>query len=162
MQTFQIFRPKVSPTLPQNIRHAATALTGMGCSVAVSFGAILCIRHADKKRHIDRTVPHHPQHRRLWCAWLRDLCGGVAASLRGVGKLRSVHGAKNLSRLIMVQGILSQPMIVLSTGVGELTLLTETQMAVGIETSSDAECIGRHFSCIVIHAAYPEFVLRTG
>jgi hypothetical protein len=51
-------------TLPQNIRHAATALTGMGCSVAASFGAFLCIRHADKKRHIDRTVPHHPQHRR--------------------------------------------------------------------------------------------------
>ncbi len=36
MQTFQIFRPKVSPTLPQNIRHAATALTGMGCSVAAT------------------------------------------------------------------------------------------------------------------------------
>ena len=82
MQTFQIFRPKVSPTLPQNIRHAATALTGMGYSVAASFGTFLCIRHADKKRHIDRTVPHHLQHRRLWCAWLRDLCGGVAAILR--------------------------------------------------------------------------------
>jgi ADP-glucose pyrophosphorylase len=36
MPTFQIFRPKVSPTLPQNIRHAATALTGMGCSVAAT------------------------------------------------------------------------------------------------------------------------------
>jgi hypothetical protein len=85
----------------------------------------LCIRHADKKRHIDRTVPHHPQHRRLWCAWLRDLCGGVAASLRGVGKLWSVHDAKNLSRLIMVQGIISQPMILLGTVVGELTFSAE-------------------------------------
>ena len=40
MPTFQIFRPKVSPTLPQNIRHAATALTGMGWSVAATIGAI--------------------------------------------------------------------------------------------------------------------------
>ena len=80
---------------------------------------------------------------------------------RVVGKLRSVDGAKNVTRLIMVQCILPQPMVMLSAGVGELTLLTETQMAVGIETSSDAKRIGRHFSCIVIYAAYPEFVLRT-
>ena len=53
----------------------------------------------------------------------------------------------------MVQGIISQPMVVLSAGVGELTLLTKTQMAVGIETSSDAKRIGRHFARIVIHAA---------
>jgi hypothetical protein len=39
--------------------------------------------------------------------------------------LPSVHGAKNVTRLIMVQGILSQPMILLSTGVGELTLGAE-------------------------------------
>jgi hypothetical protein len=35
-------------------------------------------------------------------------------------------------------------------------------MAIGIETRGDAERIGRHFSRIVIHAAYLEFVLRTG
>ena len=29
---------KVSPDPPQNIRHAATALTGMGCSVAATIG----------------------------------------------------------------------------------------------------------------------------
>ena len=46
--------------------------------------------------------------------------------------LPSVDGAKNLSSLIMVQSILPQPMIVLSTGVGELTLLTKTQMAIGV------------------------------
>ena len=50
---------------------------------------------------------------------------------RVVGKLRSVDGAKNVTRLIMVQGIISQPMILLSTGVGELTLLTEAQMTIG-------------------------------
>ena len=44
---------------------------------------------------------------------------------RVVGKLRSVDGAKNVTRLIMVQGILSQPMILLSTGVGKLTLGAE-------------------------------------
>jgi hypothetical protein len=32
---------------------------------------------------------------------------------RVVGKLRSVNGAKNVTRLIMVQGIFSQPMVVL-------------------------------------------------
>ena len=54
---------KVSPDPPQNIRHAATALTGMGCSVAATIGTFLCFRHADKKRHIDRTVSRDPQHR---------------------------------------------------------------------------------------------------
>jgi hypothetical protein len=34
--------------------------------------------------------------------------------------------------IIEIQGILSQPMIVLGTGVGELTLLTKTQMAIGV------------------------------
>ena len=44
---------------------------------------------------------------------------------RVVGKLRSVDGAKNVTRLIMVQGIISQPMVVLSASVGELTLSAE-------------------------------------
>ena len=104
---------KVSPTLPQNIRHAATALTGMACSVAATIGAFFVSATPTKRRHIDRTVSHHPQHRRPWSAWLSGFCGGVAASLRGVGKLRSVHGAKNVTRLIMVQRIFSQPTVVL-------------------------------------------------
>ena len=79
---FRFFVQKASPTLPQNIRHAATALTGMGCSVAATIGTFLCFRHADKKRHIDRTVSRHPQHRRPWSSWLSGFCGGVAASLR--------------------------------------------------------------------------------
>ena len=44
---------------------------------------------------------------------------------RVVGKLRSVDGAKNVTRLIMVQGIIAQPMVVLSASVGELTLSAE-------------------------------------
>ena len=76
--------------------------------------------------------------------------------------LKLVDGRKDTPRFIMIKSKLSQPMIVLSTGVGELTLLTKTQMAIGIETRGDAERIGRHFSRIVIHAAYLEFVLRTG
>ena len=39
--------------------------------------------------------------------------------------LPSVDGAKNVTRLIMVQGIISQPMVVLSASVGELTLSAE-------------------------------------
>ncbi len=68
---------------------------------------------------------------------------------RVVGKLRSVDGAKNVTRLIVVQGIISQPMILLSTGVGELTLLTKTQMAIGIEAGCNSQCVGRHttFQC---------------
>ena len=73
---------KVPPDPPPQIRHAATALTGMGCSVAATIGAFLCFRHADKKRHIDLTVSRHPQHRRPWSVWLKDFCGGVAAILR--------------------------------------------------------------------------------
>ena len=39
--------------------------------------------------------------------------------------LPSVHCSENVTRLIMVQCILPQPMILLSTGVGELTLGAE-------------------------------------
>jgi hypothetical protein len=39
--------------------------------------------------------------------------------------LTSIDGTKSVTRLIMVQGILSQPMILLSTGVGKLTLGAE-------------------------------------
>jgi hypothetical protein len=55
---------KVSPTLPQNIRHAATALTGMGCNVAATIGTFFVSATPTKKRHIDLTVSRHPQHRR--------------------------------------------------------------------------------------------------
>ena len=54
---------KVSPDPPPKIRHAATGMTGVGCSVAATIGAFLCFRHADKKRHIDLTVSRDPQHR---------------------------------------------------------------------------------------------------
>ena len=37
----------------------------------------------------------------------------------------SVEGSENVTRLIMVQGIISQPMVVLSASVGELTLSAE-------------------------------------
>jgi len=60
-----------------NIRHAATAMTGVDCSVASTIWAFLCSRHAAKKRHVDRTVSRCPQ----FCE-------------RG-GKLRSVDGMKN-------------------------------------------------------------------
>ena len=39
--------------------------------------------------------------------------------------LPSVDGAENGSRFIMVQGIISQPMVMLDTGIGELTLGAE-------------------------------------
>ena len=68
---------------------------------------------------------------------------------RVVGKLRSVDGAKNLSHLIMVQRILPQPMILISAGVDELTLMDKTQMAIGIVAGCNSQCIGRHttFQC---------------
>ena len=80
---------------------------------------------------------------------------------RVVGKLRSVDGAKNVTRLIMVQGIISQPMVVLSTGVGELTLLTKTQMTIGIKTNGDTQFVRRHFSVIAIFTADIEAFVRS-
>ena len=47
---------------------------------------IFCFRHADKKRHIHRTVSRHPQHRKPWSAWLSGSCGGVAAISRALAK----------------------------------------------------------------------------
>ena len=63
--------------------------------------------------------------------------------------LLSVDGAKNLSHLIMVQRILPQPMILISAGVDELTLMDKTQMAIGIVAGCNSQCIGRHttFQC---------------
>ena len=63
--------------------------------------------------------------------------------------LPSVDGSENITRLIMIQGILSQPMILLSAGVDELTLMDKTQMAIGIEAGCNSQCIGRHtnFQC---------------
>ena len=43
-----------------------------------------------------------------------------------------IHIPEFEENIIEIQGILSQPMIVLGTGVGELTLLTKTQMATGV------------------------------
>ena len=50
---------------------------------------------------------------------------GILKNCQFLIVLPSVDGAKNVTRLIMVQGIISQPMVVLSTGVGELTLGAE-------------------------------------
>ena len=50
---------------------------------------------------------------------------GILKNCQFLIVLPSVDGSKNVTRLIMVQGILSQPMIVLGTGVGELTLGAE-------------------------------------
>ena len=50
---------------------------------------------------------------------------GILKSCQFLIALPSVDGAKNVTRLIMVQCILPQPMILLSTGVGELTLGAE-------------------------------------
>ena len=80
--TFQIFRPKkFPPHPPAKIRHTATAMTGMGCSVASTIWAFLCSRHATKKRHADQIVSRCPQRRSPWTTWLADICGGVAAIL---------------------------------------------------------------------------------
>jgi hypothetical protein len=49
---------------------------------------------------------------------LSDNCGVVAAS-------SSINGRHNGPRFIMVQRIFPQPMVVLSAGVGELTLSAE-------------------------------------
>ena len=50
---------------------------------------------------------------------------GVLKNCQFLVGLPSVDGAKNVTRLIMVQGIISQPMVVLSASVGELTLSAE-------------------------------------
>ena len=50
---------------------------------------------------------------------------GVLKNCQLLVALPSVDGAKNVTRLIMVQGIISQPMVVLSASVGELTLSAE-------------------------------------
>ena len=50
---------------------------------------------------------------------------GILKNCQLLVALPSVYGAKNVTRLIMVQGIISQPMVVLSASVGELTLSAE-------------------------------------
>ena len=50
---------------------------------------------------------------------------GVLKNCQLLVTLPSVDGAKNVTRLIMVQRILPQPMVVLSASVGELTLSAE-------------------------------------
>ena len=50
---------------------------------------------------------------------------GILKNCQFLVPLPSVDGAENVTRLIMVQGIISQPMVVLSASVGELTLSAE-------------------------------------
>ena len=50
---------------------------------------------------------------------------GILKNCQFLVALPSVDGAKNVTRPIMVQCILPQPMILLSTDVGELTLGAE-------------------------------------
>ena len=91
------------------------------------------------------SATHNPLKGIGYCEMLRR--GGSFE--RAVGKLRSVDGSENITRLIMVQRILPRPMILLSAGVDELTLMDKTQMAIGIEAGCNSQCIGRHttFQC---------------
>ena len=50
---------------------------------------------------------------------------GVLKNCQLLATLPSVDGTKNVTRFIMVQGKISQPMVVLSASVGELTLSAE-------------------------------------
>ena len=68
------------PTLPQNIRHAATALTGMGWSVAATIGAIFVSATPTKSAtsiepcHIIRNTGDHEAHSlRAFVASLRQV-----------------------------------------------------------------------------------------
>ena len=86
---------------------------------------------------------------------------GVLKNCQLLATLTSVDGAENVTRFIMVQRIVSQPMIMLSTGVGELTLLTKTQMTIGIETNGDAQLVRRHLPVIAIFTADIEAFVRS-
>ena len=50
---------------------------------------------------------------------------GILKNCQFLVPLPSVDGAENVTRLIMVQGIISQPMVVLGTAVGEVALTAE-------------------------------------
>ena len=70
---------KVSPDPPQNIRHAATALTGVGCSVAATIGTFLFPPRRQKSAtsiepcHIIRYTGDHEAHSlRTFVAALRQ------------------------------------------------------------------------------------------
>ena len=67
---------------------------------------------------------------------------GILKNCQFLVALPSVHGAENVTRPIMVQCKIPKPMIMLSTGVGELTLLTKTQMTIGIKTNGDTQLVG--------------------
>ena len=86
---------------------------------------------------------------------------GVLKNCQLLATLTSVDGAENVTRFIMVQRIVSQPMIMLSTGVGELTLLTKTQMTIGIETDGDTQLVRRHLPVIAVFTADIEAFVRS-
>ena len=65
-----------------------------------------------------RRQPHRLRH-------LHRLFYGRFGKLSALVTLPSVDGSENVTRFIMVQGIISQPMVVLSASVGELTLSAE-------------------------------------
>ena len=74
------FAQKVSPDPPQNIRHAATALTGMGCSVAATIGTFFVSATPTKSAtsiepcHIIRNTGDHEAHSlRTFVASLRQV-----------------------------------------------------------------------------------------
>ena len=81
-RNFRSFAQKSFPWPSPKYPPRRNGLDWHGLQRCGNHWGIFCFRHADKKRHIDRTVSHHPQHRRPWSAWLKDFCGGVAASLR--------------------------------------------------------------------------------
>ena len=86
---------------------------------------------------------------------------GILKNCHFLAALPSVDGTKNVTRLIMVQRIIPQPMIMLSTGVGELTLLTKTQMTIGIETDGDTQRIRRHLPIIAVFTTDIEAFVRS-
>ena len=87
-------------------------------------------RRAHRLRHPHRL---HRFHRLFY---------GRFGKLSALVALPSVDGAENVTRPIMVQCKIPKPMIMLSTGVGELTLLTETQITIGIKTNGDTQLVG--------------------
>ena len=78
--------------LPENYRHQPRRLRRLHHLFSVAlikcqfFSLSHLSRWSDKKRHIDRTVSRHPQHRRPWRVWLSGFCGGVAGISQALTK----------------------------------------------------------------------------
>ena len=93
--TCRLWRPDAMPTFHFSVQKSfpyptypprRNGLDWHGLQRCGNHWDIFCFRHADKKRHIDRTVSHHPQHRRPWRVWLSGFCGGVAGISQALTK----------------------------------------------------------------------------